>query len=172
MPGFQSMSTRAHCMRLRRLLFVFIGLILVLQFPGEPTRAELLQGITLSVNMSNPTCVQSPPASGSCSIQIGNLTATGSDPSFSRVEVLINGKLRVYMAGFFESTAYLTYPMVPGGLEVACGRPNDGGLPNYGRSYLLTANAYMVNGTSATRSMNVFCPAYDGKTYVPLILKN
>ena len=166
------MSACTDRMRLRRLFFLLIGLILVLQFPGEPSRAELLQGTSVSVNMSNPTCFQAPPASGSCSIQIGSLSATGSDPSFSRVEVLVNGKLRVYMGGFFEFTAYLVYPMIPGGLVVACGRPNDSGLPNYGRAYLVTANAYMGDGTSSTDSLNVFCPAFEGKIYVPLILKN
>ena len=77
-------------------------------------------------SMSNPTCVQAPPASGTCSIQIDSLIASGSDPSFSRLEVLVNGKLRVFMGGFFESSAYLTFPMKPGGLKVACGRTERG----------------------------------------------
>ena len=106
-----------------------------------------------------------------CSIQFGSVIASGSDSSFSRVEVLVNGKLRVYMGGFFESSAYLTYPMMPGGLAVACGRSNAGGSPDYGKAYSVTANAYMVDGTSASDSMTVFCPPYDGKTYLPLIRK-
>ena len=97
--------------------------------------------------------------------------ASGSDATFSRLEVLVDGKLRVYMGGFFESSAYLTYPMMPGGLTVACGRSNASGLPNYGKAYSVTANAYMVDGTSASDSMTVFCPAYDGVTYLPLIRK-
>ena len=77
----------------------------------------------------------------------------------------MNGKLRIYMGGFFESSAYLTYPMVPGGLAVACGRPNDGGSPNYGKAYSLTVNAYMVDGSAATDSMTVFCPAFSLKDH-------
>lgn len=165
------MSTNTHRSRLQRLFFLMIGLVLVLQFAGEPAHAAPLQPTTISIQMSNPTCVEARPASGVCSLQFYSLTATGSDTSFSRVEVLVNGKLRVFMAGFFESTAYLTDPMLPGGLAVACGRPNDGGLPNLGRSYLLAANAYMADGTSASDSMTVFCPAYDGKTYVPVTKK-
>lgn len=61
--------------------------------------------------------------------------------------------------------------MLPGGLTVACGRPNDSGLPNYGKAYSVTANAYMVDGTSASASENVFCPAFDGKTFIPLLRK-
>jgi hypothetical protein len=158
-------------MRLRRLFILLFGLSLVLQFPGERVQAVPLQATSVSIAMSNPSCVQVRPPSGACSIQVGSLTVSGSDPTFSRLEVLVNGKLRVYMGGFFESSAYLTYPMVPGGLVVACGRPNASGLPNYGRAYSLTANAYMVDGTSASDSMTVFCPAYDGITYLPLIRK-
>lgn len=158
-------------MRLRRITFLLLGSILVMQFPGEPAQAALLPATSVSIYMSNPACVQVLSTSGACSIQFGSLIASGSAPTFSRLEVLVNGKLRVYMGGFFESSAYLTYPMLPGGLAVACGRPNASGSPNYGRGYLLTANAYMVDGTSATDSVTVFCPAYDGKTYLPLIRK-
>jgi hypothetical protein len=164
MPGLQSLRTSADRQRLRRLLFLLLGLISGLQF-----FSELAQAASVSIGMSNPACVQVLSESGMCSIQVGSLTASGSDQTFSRLEVLVDGKLRVYMGGFFESSAFLTYRMVPGGLKVACGRPNDGGLPNYGRSYLLSANAYMGDGTSASSSMTVFCPAYDGKTFLPLI---
>jgi hypothetical protein len=164
MPSLQSLRTSAHRQRLRRILFLLLGLIPGLQFPSELARAA-----SVSIQMSNPACVQVLPERGTCSIEIGSLTASGSDQTFSRLEVLVDGKLRVYMGGFFESSAFLFYRMMPGGLKVACGRPNDGGLPNYGRSYLLSANAYMADGTSASNSMTVFCPAYDGKTFLPLI---
>ena len=165
------MSTKANRRRLRYLFFLLIGLLLVLQFPGEPTHAAPLQQSSVSIQISNPNCHQVLPASGACSLQFGSLAVSGSDPSFSRVEVLVNGKLRIYMGGFFESSAYLTYPMLPGGLAVACGRPNDGGLPSYGKAYSLTANAFMADGASATNSTTVYCPAFDGKIYAPLVRK-
>jgi hypothetical protein len=121
--------------------------------------------------LSNPSCVANLPESGVCLIKFNYLTASGSDSSFSRVEVLVNGKLRVHVVGFFESSAFINYQMLPGGLAVTCGRPNDGGLPNFGKSYTLTANAYMVDGTSASDSMAVFCPAYDGKIFLPILRK-
>ena len=158
-------------MRFRRLLLLLMVLILVLQVPGEPAHSAPLQPTTITLNMSEPICVEAIQSNGACSIRIDSLIASGSDPSFSRLEVLVNGKLRVVMDGFFESTAYLTFPMEPGGLTVPCGRPNAGGKPGYGKAYLLTANAYMVDGTSASDSASVFCPAYDGKTYIPLARK-
>jgi hypothetical protein len=158
-------------LRLRRFLLLLLGLLLIAQFRGEVVRAAPLRATSVSISMSNPSCVQVRSMSGTCSLQFGYLIASGSDTSFSRLEVLVDGKLRVYMGGFFESTAYLTHPMIPGGLMVTCGRSNASGLPNYGQAYLVEANAYMVDGTSASDSMTVFCPAYDGALYLPLIRK-
>jgi hypothetical protein len=157
--------------QLRHLFFVLIGLFLILQFRGETTHAATLQQSTVSIQMSDPTCDQVLSTNGACSIQIDSLTVFGSGPALSRVELLLNGKLRVYMDGFFESSAYLAHQMMPGGLAVACGRPNDGGLANYGKSYSITANAYMADGSSATDSATIYCPAFDGKIYAPLVRK-
>lgn len=158
-------------MRIRTLFVVILGLLLLVQLRGEPVQAAPAPAASISLNMSNPVCVQALPASGTCSIQFASLYASGSDTSFSRVEVLVNGKLRAIVTGFFESSASLTYGMLPGGLKVKCGRPNASGRPDYGLSYSLVANAYMIDGTSAFNSSTIFCPAYDGKTYVPLIRK-
>lgn len=165
------MNANSDLALFKRYFWVSIGLALILIFPGEPVLAALPQATSISIQMSNPTCVQALPARGTCSIQMNSLVANGSDPSFSRLEILVNGKLRLFMSGFFESTAYFSHPMLPDGLKVACGGPNAGGLPNYGKSYLIAANAYMADGISATNSLVVYCPAYDGKTYLPAVHK-
>jgi hypothetical protein len=157
--------------RLRRPLFLLLGLLLIAQFRGEVVQAAPLQATSVTITMSNPSCVQVRPPSGTCTLQLGYLVASGSDTSFSRLEVLVDGKLRASMGGFFESTAYFVTPMVPGGLLVTCGRSNASGKPDYGKAYSFAANAYMVDGTSASDSMMVFCPAYDGVTYLPIIRK-
>jgi hypothetical protein len=163
------MNVHANHQWLKRLIPLGIGIALMLPFLDQTIPVVALPTATVSLTMSNPTCAQAPPASGGCSLEMRYIVASGSDTSFSRVEVLVNGKLRIYMAGFFESTAYLSNLMIPGGLAVPCGRPNESGLPNFGRAYLITANAYMADGTSATNTMNVFCPAYDGKFYLPFV---
>ena len=165
------MKTRAARVRLRRFFCLWLGLILVLLFPGDRAQAVPLRATSVSIALSNPACVQVHSTSDACSIQIDYVIASGSDPTFSRLEILVNSKLRVYMPGFFESFAYLTHSMIPDGLRVTCGRSNASGLPDYGQAYTLTANAYMVDGTSATDSMTVFCPAFDGRTYLPLLKK-
>ena len=165
------MSTSARRLRLLYLLLLAAGLILILQFPGDPAYAAAPQATTISLHMTNPSCVQVADTSGTCSLRIHDAYAVGSDTSFSRLELLVDGKLRVYMPGFFETFAYFIDTMVPGGLRVPCGRPNAAGDPNYGNQYLVTANAYMTDGTSTSNSMNVFCPAADIKTYLPLTRK-
>jgi hypothetical protein len=157
-------------MRLRRLIILIVALILVLQASSEPAHSAPLQASTVSITMNNPSC-GALPQPGMCLIKIANLIASGSDQSFSRVEVLVNGKLLVYMAGFFESTAYLASQMLPGGMAVACGSSNASGKPDFGRSYLLAANAYMADGTSSSDSMTIYCPAYDAKIFLPVTRK-
>ena len=117
------MSIHADRRWARHLFFLLIGLLLVLQFPGETTHAAPLQQTSGSIQISDPTCDQILPANGACSVQIDSLSVFGSGTSLSRVELLVNGKLRVYVDGFFESSAYLAHQMLPGGLDVACGRP-------------------------------------------------
>ena len=167
------MSSGQNQARLRRFLFRLVGviaLILVLQTQGDHAHAALPSS-TITLSMNNPDCTQVLPQSSMCSIEINSLVATASDPTLSRVEMLVNGKLRLEMTGFFESSADLTPLMVPGGLKVVCGLPNAGGLPGFGKVYQVTANAYMADGTSASNTANVACPAYAATTYVPLVRK-
>ena len=163
------MNTSAVPLRLKHLLMLSLGLVLVLLIPGEPAHAALLPASSITVQMSDPACVEAVPASGSCAIEMNSLTATAGDPSFSRIELSVNGKLRLIMNGFFESSAYFSEQMLPGGLKVACGRPNAGGQPNFGNSYTLSAIGYMGDGTWLNNSATVFCPAYDGKTFLPSV---
>jgi hypothetical protein len=158
-----------HTDRFRFWRVFILSALLVLGFSSEPSRAASRLPTSISVSMSNPTCYQVLPANGACSIQINSLTASGSDASFARVELLVNGKLRINMAGFFEASASLTSQMIPGGLMVACGRLNEGGLPNYGRAYTVTVIAYMADNTSATGSKVVLCPAFEGSTFIPMV---
>jgi len=152
-------------------LLGLIGVVLALGVQGDRAHAALPQASSVSINMSNPSCVQVSQANGVCAIQLPYLVASGSDPSFSRLEVLVNGKLRLYEGGFFESIGYFTYQMLPGGLKVVCGKPNASGNPDYGKIYPVTVNAYMADGASASDSMNVACPAFEARIFLPSIKK-
>jgi len=152
-----------------RALLLLAGLALALIVPGE--RAARAAPVTVSVTMSNPACVQIAPQTGACQIVFGYLSATGSDTSFYRMEVRVNNKLRARMTGFFESSAYLNTAMLNGGLRVACGGPNSGGDPNYGKLYTVRLDGFMSGGETSWAQANVYCPYYDGKVYIPLITR-
>jgi hypothetical protein len=153
-------------MRILRILFLSATLALLLIIPSTHSNAA-----TISLVISNPVCVQPNPASGVCYIKTLTATATGSDSSFSQLNVFVNDKLRLSMTGFFESNAYLYADMQGDGLAVACGGPNAGGNPGYGKIYSLKITASMGDGSNTSGSAIVRCPYFDGKTFLPNIVR-
>ena len=156
-------------MRPLRVLFLLIGIGLVMALAGEPVWAAPATGVVLTVN--NPYCVQPTVKTGACYINLRSLSAYTTDSSFTRVEISINGKVRLRLQSFFESSAYLSDRMLGNGLQVPCGGPNASGNPAYGRIYPVTIIGYSSNSPSTTDIATVTCPFYDGKTYVPAVRK-
>ena len=163
------MKIRRALLPYLRALLLLAGLALALIVPGE--RAVRAAPVTVSVSMSNPACVQVAPQSGACQIVFGYLSATGSDASFSRMEVRVDSKLRARMTGFFETSAYMNTAMLNGGLQVACGGPNSGGDPNFGKLYSVRLDGFMSGGENSWAQANVYCPYYDGKVYIPIVTR-
>lgn len=151
-------------MRILRFLPIALALALLLFIPSGNTSAS-----SISLVINNPVCVQPKPDSGTCYILTRGIFAGGSGASFSRLEVMIDGNLRVNMQGFFESTADLYPAMLGDGLAVACGMPNASGNPAFGKIYTLYIAASMSDGANTWGSAVVSCPYYDGKVYVPSI---
>lgn len=153
-----------------RALFAGLGLLLLLISPGGSPAA---QGATLNqLNVSNPKCVQSRVDSGACTISISGISAIGSpDASLTYITISINGKMRANMQGFFEYYGYLYSTMMPNGLNVACGRPGDGGDPNYGSLYTVQVQANIYGGSPYVDTANVYCPYYDGKVFLPDVVR-
>jgi hypothetical protein len=153
-------------MRILRYLFLTATLALLLIIPFRSSTAA-----TISLVINNPVCVQPDPASSACYIKTLSAVATGSESSFSQLNVLVDNKLRLSMMGFFEANAYLYSDMLGNGLAVACGRPNASGNPDYGKSYILKITASMSDGANTWGSAVVRCPYYDGKIYLPNIIR-
>ena len=128
---------------------------------------------TLSVSMSNPACVQAPINSGSCYIIIRSLTASASDTSFTNLDIVIDGQVRARLQTFFESTFNATSAMFGQGLQVTCGRTGTSGDPAYGLLHQVAYKAYLFGNSTpaAFGAASVYCPAYDGIVYLPLIRK-
>lgn len=158
------MTTQFVRMRALRFLLVVLTLALLVLIPsGNSTAASI------SLVISNPLCEQPKADSSTCYIKMRSATAYGSDTSFSNLQVFIDGKLRLNMQGFFESNAYFTEEMLSRGLAVSCGRPNDGGDPNFGKNYTVLVKAAMYDGANTWGSAQVRCPYYDGKVYLPSV---
>jgi hypothetical protein len=156
-------------MKILRLLFLMAELVLLLALSGEHTGASPQAAITL--NLSNPTCTQVKTNSGRCSINLLSLSANSSDPTFSHVEITIDGKVRANYTTFFESSINVNYAMLGDGLQVSCGRPNAGGDPSYGNQYQVVVTAYLADIPTLTDTANVYCPYFSSKYLMPLVSK-
>jgi len=145
-----------------RFLSMTIALALLLFTNNSSTTAA-----TISLDITNPVCVQSRSETGTCYIKAFDISANGSGGSFSQLSVYVNGKLRLNMQGFFESSGYLNAEMIGNGFAVACGMPNASGNPAFGNSYTLAVTASMTDGVNTWGSAQVRCPYYDGKLFLP-----
>ncbi|MBN1373300.1 MAG: hypothetical protein JW987_15290 [Anaerolineaceae bacterium] len=148
--------------RTLRFLSTTIVLALLLFINNWSTTAA-----TISLDITNPVCVQARSDTGTCYIKAFDISANGSGGSFSQLSVYVNGKLRLNMQGFFESSAYLNADMIGTGLAVACGMPNASGDPAFGNIYTLSVTASMTDGANTWGSAQVRCPYYDGKVFLP-----
>ena len=145
-------------------LFLFLALVLT-PFSGA------LRAATLSVTMSNPTCVQAAADSGNCYIVIRSINAVASDQSFTNLDISIDGKVRARLQPFFETTFNLTNRMFGPGLMVPCRRSNNGGDPAYGHLYQVSYKGYLAGSTglAAFGTASVYCPYYQESIYLPIV---
>ncbi len=158
-------------MRALPISLLLSALIFSVALSGDPVHAA--PQATLSVTMSNPTCVQVPANAGACYIVIRSISAIASDTSFTGLDVSIDGKVRARLQPFFETSVSATDRMFDQGFLVTCGRSNADGDPNYGRQYQVYYKGYLSGSTTpaAYGTASVNCPAYDAAMYLPLVHK-
>ncbi|MBN1373301.1 MAG: hypothetical protein JW987_15295 [Anaerolineaceae bacterium] len=117
------------------------------------------------IGTSNPYCYQPDPARDECYINIRYMQATDNgttSPYLYTLEVRLDGKLRYQSSVFFENSIYYNYDMIPDGLKVTCGSPNQGGAGvDFGKVYSLAIQAKSGDGTNMGGNYaGVRCPAY------------
>ncbi len=158
-------------MRFLPILLLVCTLGLSVALLGDPVRAA--PQATLSVTMSNPACARSLTNSGACYITIRSLSAVASDSSFTNLDISVDGKVRARLQTFFENAFSASANMFGKGFLVTCGRTNSGGDPNYGALHTVDYKGYLFGGTgpAAYGTASVYCPAYDGLAYLPVIRK-
>lgn len=118
-----------------------------------------------SLPMSNPFCSQPDPSVNQCSINVRYWQANdnGSGVTLAYVNFSLDGKLRYRSNTFFENFVTYSYDMIPGGIKVACGLPNEGGFGAlYGKAYTVDVKAYdNTDNWVLDDQLNVKCPAFN-----------
>jgi len=135
---------------------------------GENSRSvENVTPNTLTgfIGTSNPYCYQPDVSRDECYINVRYMQATDNgttSPYLYALEVRVDGKLRYQSSTFFETAIYYSYDMIPNGLKVSCGSPNQGGAGvDYGKVYSLAIQAKSGDGTQmGANYASVRCPAY------------
>lgn len=135
---------------------------------GENTRSienVSPNSLTGFIGTSNPYCYQPDVNRDECYINIRYMSATDNGttaPYLYALEVRVDGKMRYQSSTFFESSIYYNYDMIPDGLKVSCGAPNQGGAgTDYGKVYSLSIQAKSGDGTQMGGNYaGVRCPAY------------
>lgn len=123
---------------------------------------QMLTGFIIT---SNPYCYQPDVSRNECYINLRYTQANDdgtNSPFLTRLEYVIDGKIRYSSGKFFENSITYDYAMVPQGFKVPCGSPNEGGLGNeFGKSYSVTIRAIGNTGTQiGSNFFSVACPAY------------
>ncbi len=118
-----------------------------------------------SLPMSNPFCSQPDPSVNQCFVNVRYFQANdnGSGNILAYVNFSIDGKLRYRSNAFFENFVTYSYDMIPSGIKVACGVPNEGGFGTlYGKGYTVDVRAFDVtNNWVLDDQLQVKCPAFN-----------
>ncbi len=118
----------------------------------------IAQATSLILSVSNPYCTASQPEINRCTINIGTVAANASDSSFSRIEISIDGKVRLVETGFFEASAYYDRRMAPDGLAVVCGIDGQGGNSGFGLTHFVKVSAYLSGSSPLVDVAATTCP--------------
>lgn len=146
----------------------------IIQHGPEATRREILaepEAPAISfIDSPSATCFRPASGTGACYIQWSYLYVTASPSQYIiSTTVAIDGQLRAYHAGFFQTSMYIPGDMYGQGFKVTCGFPGAGGTPDFGNTYAYTIRALETGGLAAANYGTVSCPADVVKVYMPLV---
>jgi hypothetical protein len=124
------------------------------------------------INNPTPTCYRPVAGTGECYIQWNDLYVTASSSQYIiSMTVSIDGRLRAYHSGFFQTSMFIPGDMYEPGLRVTCGLPGVGGVAGMGNSYSYIVRARETGGLSAANYGSVTCPADVAQVFMPLVLR-
>lgn len=122
------------------------------------------------IDSPSPTCYLPAPGTGACYIQWEYLSVTTAASSYIiSMTVAIDGNLRAYHTGFFQTAMTIPGEMTAPGYRVTCGPPGSGGIPGWGNIYAYQIRARDSAGLQAANSGSVRCPADTVMAYLPFV---
>jgi hypothetical protein len=117
----------------------------------------------------SPTCYRPVAGTGSCYIQWAYLNAVASSSQYViSMTVTIDGELRAYHSGFFQTSMYVAGNLYGPGFRVTCGFPSSAGEA-LGNTYGYTVRARDTSGHLAANYGTVTCPADVARVFVPAV---
>lgn len=113
------------------------------------------------IDSPSATCYQPDPAQDECFINWYYLSVNASPNYMISMTVQLNAIGNVsYTSGFFQTSMYVPYNMIPNGYKVACGALGAGGNPYWGNAYAYTIRARDSAGLKSANYGTAYCPAY------------
>ncbi len=124
------------------------------------------------IDSPNPTCYRPAPGTGTCYLQWSYLYVTAATSQYViSMTVAIDGEVRAYHAGFFQTYMYVPGEMYGPGFKVTCGFPGASGNPAMGNTYSYVIRARESGGLASANYGSVMCPADVARLYFPLLQK-
>lgn len=108
-----------------------------------------------------------------CYLQWSYLSVSASTSQYIiSMTVSIDGRLRSYHSGFFQTSMYIPYDMLAHGFKVACGWRGASSTPGLGFSHDYVIRAAETGGLKAANYGTVTCPADVGTVFLPVVVRH
>jgi hypothetical protein len=125
------------------------------------------------IDSPSATCYRPVAGTGECYIEWNYLYVTASSSQYViSMTVSIDGRLRAYHSGFFQTSMYIPGDMYDPGFRVICGFPGAGGVAGMGNTYSYILRARETGGLSAANYGSVTCPADVVQVFMPLVVRH
>lgn len=113
------------------------------------------------IDSPSATCYQPDPAKDECLINWYYMAVDAAPNYMISMTVTLNAIGNIaYTSGFFQTSMYIPYNMIPDGYKVACGALGAGGNPYWGNAYAYTIRARDSAGLKSANYGTLYCPAY------------
>jgi hypothetical protein len=139
--------------------------------PRQPQANPQIPAISF-IDSNTAACYRPEAETGVCYIEWSYLYVTAASGQYViSMTVAIDGNLRAYHSGFFQTWMYVPGDTYGKGFKVMCGAPGAGGNAALGNTYNYTIRARETGGLSSANYGSVTCPTDVIRFFLPGIFK-